>query len=416
MPAMPTQSKPEHGRWAKFNRACYGAATWLQQLSVRPLPPAKGAHRGDGEAILFVAWGRIGDAILGTRVLDLLREHTGRRLVVAGRPEAASVLGAGADTFVPLPAARDAAALSAFASATAGAFHAAVTDLHFFHGGLPRLGAWFANVDARHHVAYAGYAPRQRVAPWRRWPAPITVIPALDKGDEVGDRHVLLDSAHYLQAVLTHLGVAGAVDVRELAPRLTLSHPPTTADFIACQPFSNNRKKDWPEAHWRRLFAAWPQRRFVLLGGAADRTRARALACANVDDRCGTTDLAGAVQIIAEASAFVGVDSGLAHAAAALRRPTLVVSHGSNLGYFFPYPSALGFDHVRVVHDERFTPCSGCIAACSQEPLWHTYRRGALCLRALDARAVAEALGEVLARGAPHPQPIAENTVAASRC
>lgn len=366
----------------------------------------------------MLAWGRIGDAILWTAGLDLLRARTGRRVVVAGRPETAPVVAPHADAFVPLPRHDDPADLAAFAAATAGPWFAVLGDLHVFHGGIGRLESLLAHLPARHRLAYAGYAPPRAVAPSRPWPRGVEVVAALAKGTAPGMRHVLFDTAHYLEHVLARLGAPGAVEPHELAPHLEvppmeglLAGPADVSlagggDVVACQPFSHNRKKDWPEERWRHLFAAFPDRRFVLLGGRAERERARCLSAPNVDDRVGTTDLTEALAALARAAAFVGADSGLAHAAAALRRPTVVVSHASNLGYFFPYPAALGFDHVRAVHDARFEACSGCIAVCSKEPLWRTYTRGALCLRQLEVEPVAHALRAALA-----PAPEATVTV-----
>jgi len=401
--------------WRRFNRACYAVASWWQQHREPPLTSAPAPPGASGDAILHVAWGRIGDAILGARALDLLRARTGRRLVVVGRPELAAVLGARADVFVALPRPKDPAAAAAFTAATAGPFHAVVADLHLFHGGLRRLGRWLASREAAVRLAYAGYAPRHKVAPWRPWPAGIEVVPALAKPDAVAARHVLYDTRHYLEAVLARLCAPGRVALTDLAPHLPGIAAGATAD-VACQPFSHNRKKDWPPDRWRQLFAAFPERRFVLLGGTAEAARTAELGADNVVDLCGATDLGAALHRIAGAAAFIGVDSGLAHAAAALRRPTVVVSHSSNLGYFFPYPAEVDFAHLRVVLDARYEACSGCIATCSREPLWRTYRRGALCLRELPVATVQAALaGALESRPLPARTETAENVAAARR-
>ncbi|MEZ5965650.1 MAG: glycosyltransferase family 9 protein [Planctomycetota bacterium] len=403
-PSAPSDSRA--GAWTAFNRGCYRLATGWRQRRVRPLPAVAGGDAPAGDAILYVAWGRIGDAVLGAQALSLLRSRTRRRVVVVGRPETAAVLGPHADDFLALPAEDDTDATRAFVQATAGPWFAAVTDLHAFHGGIPRLGAWLASLPARHRLTYDGYAARQLVAPLRTWPSAVDVVPPCAKGAGAAHRHVLHDTRHYLEVVLARLGHAGAVVLSEIAPCLPAPAGAAPSDVIACQPFSNNRKKDWPTSRWRDLFAEFPHERFLLLGGPRDRARAAELAAANVVDRCGTTDLPQAIAAIAAARAFVGVDSGLAHVAAALRRPTLVVSHGSNLGYFFPYPSALGFDHVHVAADVRFSACAGCISACSREPLWRTYRLGAKCLREMPASEATAALSRMLLLDANSEKPV----------
>ncbi len=385
--------------WRILNRELYKAAARIAAWRTRPLPrPTKGGAHGDD--ILFVAWGRIGDAVLGAPMLDLLRARTARRVTVVARPETHAILAPRADAFVPLPAAHDPAAADAFARAVAGPWFASVGDLHVFHGGLPTLAPLFAADLAAHRLLYAGYAPRTLVAPIRPWPEGATVVPALARFDTPSTRHVLHDTAHYLRAVLAHLGAEPSVGLDDLVPALPghSAVPDDEPATLVCQPFSNNPKKDWPRAAWRSLLARFGNLRIALVGSAADRARASSLAVPGAINLCGETDLAGAISVIAQATAFVGGDSGLAHVAAALRVPTVVVGPSSNLGYFFPYPQELGFHHLRAVHDPRFAACSGCITACEREPIWRTQQAGALCLRTLGVEPVASAVHAALQR------------------
>jgi hypothetical protein len=388
--------------WGTLNRALYGTARWYAEVSARSLPallPTGTTSTGDD--ILYVAWGRIGDAILGNAALDLLRRRTGRRIVVAGRAVTRPVVMPHADGFIPLPESGDAQAAAEFTAAAAGPWFAVVGDLHVFFGGTRLLGQYLASVPARHRLLYEGYAPRTVLARDGCLPAGIELVASLAKpAGDIGSRHVLFDAAHYLQAVLTRLGAQHtAVALDDLVPRLLLrANMPPRRPFIVCQPFSNLRKKDWPAARWRDLFAAFPSERFLLLGSSKDHDAAQTLRAPNVDTVCGTTELEAAFGLIAEARAFLGVDSGLAHAAAALCRPTVVVSHSANLGYFFPYPAALHFGHVSVVHDARYAACSGCLSVCTREPIWRTYRQGALCVRDLRPGLVHAALAQALAR------------------
>lgn len=387
--------------WGPLNRELYKAAAAFEAWRARQVPGLGSDDRGArADDILYVSWGRIGDAVLGTAALDVLRARTGRRVVVVGRSETAAILAPRADAFVPLPDLRDADAGARFATAISGPFFAVVGDLHVFHGGLPTLAPLFCANLAQHRLLYSGYAGRGLVAPIRPWPRDATVVPALSKFDKPATRHVLFDTAHYLEAVLARLGAAEpTVTLQDLAPTLPGGEDDTRADppTLVCQPFSNNRKKDWPADAWRALLARFAHLRIVILGGASDRARAVELAVPHAENLCGATDLPTAIATIRRATAFVGGDSGLAHVAAALRRPTVVVGPSSNLGYFFPYPTELGFTHVHAVHDPRFAACSGCITACEREPIWRTQRQGALCLRTLPVGLVAEALHRVLA-------------------
>jgi ADP-heptose:LPS heptosyltransferase len=179
-------------------------------------------------------------------------------------------------------------------------------------------------------------------------------------------------------------------------PALLKGHGLEKGGYVACQPLSNNVKKNYPMASWRRVFAAFPNQKFVMLGTDKQAVECARLDLPNVHSLCGKTSLIESAKIVDAARMFVGIDSGLAHVATCLGKPTLVVSHSTNLGYFFPYPAELGFDNVQVVRNQDYDECSGCFTACTQEPIWNTYRQGALCLRTLPTQSVIEALAEKL--------------------
>ena len=143
------------------------------------------------------------------------------------------------------------------------------------------------------------------------------------------------------------------------------------------------------------------ERAVAVLGSAGAAARSAALRADNVVDLCGRTSLVECAGVIAQARAFVGLDSGLTHIATCLEKPTVCVSHASNLGYFFPYPASLGFGQLEVVHDPDYEACSGCLMVCRQEPLPNTYRLGALCLRTLPAASVIAAVGRVCLQAGP---------------
>ncbi|MHC4162417.1 MAG: hypothetical protein ACYSUM_09835, partial [Planctomycetota bacterium] len=70
--------------WHRFNTRVY--RTWYR-LRNRPVRRAVAPREASDRAVLYVAWGRIGDTVLSTGVLKHLRAiFTGCRIVYAGRP------------------------------------------------------------------------------------------------------------------------------------------------------------------------------------------------------------------------------------------------------------------------------------------------------------------------------------------
>lgn len=92
---------------------------------------------------------------------------------------------------------------------------------------------------------------------------------------------------------------------------------------------------------------------------------------------------------------FLGVDSGLAHAAAIAGVPTIVAMAQATPGYFFPYPADLARDIV-TLRAEQFAACAGCGGICGQELLIHSHRRGFPCVRALQPATMVQALRAAL--------------------
>ena len=104
-------------------------------------------------------------------------------------------------------------------------------------------------------------------------------------------------------------------------------------DYVVCLHGSSRATKLWPEGHWIALARALTAQRLTPLlpwGSAAEHARAEAIAAgcpgARVLPRCALRRLA---QILGQARAVVGVDTGLVHLAAALERPVVAVYTGS---------------------------------------------------------------------------------------
>ena len=411
--------------WGFLNRLLY-RLYWL----VRGVAPRRASRRfyerarrrlpataTDQRPLLYIAWGRIGDAVLGTAVTRHLRRLFGRPVVMVGREEVQALVSGHVDRFVPFcPASwqRDAGYRSQFFGNVWDEYDLVIADIHLFNGGAGYFNELIDLLPARDKFVYEGYAGPKGLAPSRSWPRTATVIASLEKPslenpttEDLGARHVWNDLVHYTRSILaacdrrTDLDPGDARPVVELGvplnqPALLEQHGLEAGTFIACQPISNNVKKDYPLDRWRQVFAAFGDQQFVLLGSAREAGKAAQLDLPNVRSLCGRTSLVESMQILRQARAFVGVDSGLTHIATCSSVPTVAVIQSSNLGWFFPYPAALDADNLQAVHAPDFVSCSGCFMACTREPIWNTYRKGSLCLRTLDPESVVEAVAAAL--------------------
>ncbi|MHC4547778.1 MAG: glycosyltransferase family 9 protein [Planctomycetota bacterium] len=368
--------------WHRFNTRVYRAWYRLRHRRVRSRVTPRAAS---DPAVLYVAWGRIGDTVLSTGILQHLRGvFEGCRIVCAGRPEVSVVVEPFVDEFVPFDE----------EERLARPYECILSDIHLFYGGTARLGSLIEALPAKRKFAYEGYYLGAGLAPVRRYPRGVEVIPALSKPCEFERLHVLFDYAHYFREVTRRWsGEAFAGD--DLRPSL-VARTASASDCIAWQPVSNNRKKDYPLARWREVLEAFPDTTFVALGSAKEREALQGFAAPNVENRCGVTDLEEAMATIAGARGFLGLDSGLTHVAACLGRPTVCVCQSSNLGYFFPYPPECGRENLHTVAHPDYRACSGCFMTCHHESIFATYRKGSKCLRELPAARVIEAVRERL--------------------
>lgn len=369
--------------WHRFNTALY--RTWYR-LRNRPAQETVTPRKAEDRAVLYLAWGRIGDTVLSTGVLKHLKSlFAGCRIVYAGRPEVRLLVEPFIDEFVPIDA----------MDRLARPYECVLGDIHLFYGGTARLNRLIEAVPAKRKFVYEGYHLGDGLAPLRTYPQGAEVIAAAPKPAD--SPHVLHDQAHYWREISRRWsGEAFAGD--DLKPALAAKPASKSADYVAWQPISNNRKKDYPLKKWRDVLAAFPETTFVALGHARERTR---LDLPNVRNLCGETDLADAMSILAGARGFLGLDSGLTHIAACLGRPTVCVSQSSNLGYFFPYPPEYGLDNLHVVDHPAYRECSGCFMTCSRESIFRTYLQGSRCLRELPAAAVIQAVREHLPAATP---------------
>ncbi|MDE3000360.1 MAG: hypothetical protein OXU79_14895, partial [Gemmatimonadota bacterium] len=342
--------------------------------------------------ILYVAWGRIGDVVLATGHLKRMRRWFHPSPVwFLGRSRVRPLVEPHVDAFLPFlePDARLTGSESAPAASLEGignrSFRCVIADIHTFHGGLFALDAVLAAVRADRKFVYEGYHLGNDLAPERPYPAGYEVVPKFEGREGVGKDeapcHLLHHNAHYIGRVL------GLCDIETDggdAWRPELDHVGSGTDacrrfgiepgeYVAWQPYSDNRRKDYPPSRWTETIRAFPELQFVALvepGRAGEVART-----APPGVRVIETGISGAMKLMREARLFVGLDSGLSHIATVMGIPTVCVCPDSHLGFFFPYPGNYGFHNLHTVAHPDYLSCRGCFMTCRHEPLTSTVTR-----------------------------------------
>lgn len=403
---MPGQDRG--GGWTTCNGWLYRAGHAARRIACagglgrrlgRRLGPATG-----GDRVLYVANGRLGDSLLAAAFTARYQRYFGKPVVALGRPEVAPVLAPHVDRFLPFAPPRlraDPGERDRLIAALSGGFDVVFGDLHLAHGAED-LADLFERIPAG----------RKFVSPGLGWPASVLPRPSLPPGAErlpgaPAGQHLWQFLQHYHQHLGERLGRQFPVPEALIATTPDAALPDLPTDFVGCQPNSAQPKKDWPWRRWLELFETCTDRTFVLLGLPP---HSRQPLPPHVVDRRGRTSLAQALAIAGRATAFVGVDSGLTHAAAIANRPTVCVLPSTLPGLFFPYPANLRRPRLEVVRDPRFADCAGCQGLCRQAPLWRTLRHGWPCLVDLPVASVRAALSRALAT------PVLTECAAAGRC
>jgi ADP-heptose:LPS heptosyltransferase len=136
---------------------------------------------------------------------------------------------------------------------------------------------------------------------------------------------------------------------------------PGARETVVIAPFSNERVREWPLAHFGRYIDRVLREqgaRVLVVGTRAQRPKANALArsfsSADVVNACGTMGWAGLVASIDAASSVVANNSGVAHLAASRDRWTLCVFASSH-SWLEWMPRGR-----RVVVITRLLPCVPC--------------------------------------------------------
>ena len=225
--------------------------------------------------------------------------------------------------------------------------------------------AGFDAVGARERLATLGYRRRLRVP----------------RGDHAiaRTRRLFADALGYPAP-----GTAPAFGLPEPAP-------PRREDLVLAHG-ATWRTKLWPEPFWvdmaRRAAAAGLRPLLPWLGD--ERGRARRIAAAVPEAAvCPPTDLPAVLDLMARARAVVGVDSGLAHLAAALGRPTVMVFGATD-------PARTGCQGPLTRNVAGAAPCAPCLSRRCRYPAPAGVNGAPACLAAVSPERVWTALLSLL--------------------
>ena len=173
-----------------------------------------------------------------------------------------------------------------------------------------------------------------------------------------GERHLEDEYLDLAQAAGGNLAPARALTPPEGAASAAASFlPPDAGELLVLAPGARyGPAKRWPIERFAAVARAWTRGRAVIVGGKEDAAEGAALASRLGEaglDLSGRTDLPALAGVLSRAAAVVSNDSGVAHLAAALGRPTVVV-----FGSTDPRWTAPRGPSVRVIWDR--VACSPC--------------------------------------------------------
>jgi heptosyltransferase-1 len=161
-----------------------------------------------------------------------------------------------------------------------------------------------------------------------------------------------ISAAERYLTCLEYLGIAAKPLDFQLKPHAPLPEPLTDfGPYIALHPYSRWRTKLWPWRYYQELVDAMPERRFVVVGEGPwfplD-------APGRLVDLRGRLTIESLVTVLDRATALLSTDSGPAHIAGALGRPTLVLFGATDWRKTRPLGAHV-FVHTRALF------CSPCL-------------------------------------------------------
>jgi heptosyltransferase-2 len=187
-------------------------------------------------------------------------------------------------------------------------------------------------------------------------------------GDSAAQQCVMFDEhEHVGRAALRFAELLGATELPENRPQIFLPAPTGIHGAIVVAPGGGFLEKRWPLSSFASLLDSLAPRQVIVIGGETDRAAGAELAAGrpHVEDRAGRGSLRETFATIAGASAVVCNSSMAMHAAAAFRKPCVVLlgryfsdanQHASQWAY--PETRVLGrtVDHPVIWTPEEVRP------------------------------------------------------------
>lgn len=285
-------------------------------------------------SILIIRLSAIGDIVNATQVLDpLRRKYPNSRLAWLVEDRYGDILREHPmlDAVLTLPRTE----WSAFArmgkilqlAQSVRAFHKNLRSAHFDCvldlQGLLKSSIWTALSGAPNRLILE---PREASA--------VLATRVIRRGTQDGGY------AHEYRSLLRELGIAAdhakpnlAVSASQSsAARLLLNRSGVGRTYGIICPFTTLPQKHWPLGHWQELCRTLERRNLtslVMIGKPQDTRASAALidAAPHLIDLTGKTSIQECLAMIKDSQFFVGVDTGLTRAAAALNIPTIAL-HG----------------------------------------------------------------------------------------
>jgi ADP-heptose:LPS heptosyltransferase len=199
------------------------------------------------------------------------------------------------------------------------------------------------------------------------------------------------DRRHVLEIICGNLGLEGPTEIRtyyhptDEERRLAAEMRPKNGHpLVVVHPFSGffaARTKQWHFANWKRLLEIIPPEIETMRFGSQDEPATPTERGLHRDVL--NADLRIMAALLESADVFVGQDSGLAHLAAALGVPSVVIFTGYVPPDMFGYPQ-----NINLAPELPYAPCwcaDGC-APC----------KGEICTRAVQPEAVLAGILRIL--------------------
>lgn len=139
-------------------------------------------------------------------------------------------------------------------------------------------------------------------------------------------------------SILETFSTVGNLPALKMKPHLELSSedrfPELDLPFVAIHVIANEVKRQWPFEKWEKLIRSYPNITFVEVGLTP---HFRELSNV-ISEYCGKLSLVDIAYMINKCSAFLGIESSIAHYSNALSRPSLVLLGQYNFfDYYVPY-------------------------------------------------------------------------------